>query len=123
MNKEKDEPIFHDGEQIYVDPTALPPRVYRSRWLVLLMFVCYSMSNAFNWTQYVIITDVIMKYHDVSSFDVEATSLVYMITYVIFIVPATWFLGRQVQTLQYNPMDSNLPFQSQFRAKLYRIKS
>ena len=37
-------------------------KVYRRRWLMLAIFVLVSMSNAFLWLQYSIITDIIMKY-------------------------------------------------------------
>ena len=35
------------------------------KWLILLMFVLYSASNAFQWTQLVIITNILEKYYEV----------------------------------------------------------
>lgn len=35
------------------------------RWLILFLFVMYSTSNAFQWTQLVIITNILEKYYNV----------------------------------------------------------
>ncbi len=39
---------------------------YGIRWLILFMFVMYSTSNAFQWTQLVIITNILEKYYQVN---------------------------------------------------------
>lgn len=70
--------------------------VYRERWLMLAFFVLYSASNSLQWTQYTIIADVIVKYYGVSTNAVSWTSLVYMVTYVPLIFPASWLLDKTV---------------------------
>ena len=70
-------------------------KVYSKRWLILLLFVMYSASNAFQWTQLVIISNVIEKYYDVSTFTVTWTSMIYMVTYIPLIFPACWFLQKK----------------------------
>ena len=44
-------------------PSALPAqvKVYRRRWLMLLIFVLVSTLSAFQWIQFSIITNLIMK--------------------------------------------------------------
>lgn len=69
---------------------------YPKRWLVLFLFVMYSSINAFQWTQLVIITSILEKYYDVSSLSISWTSMIYMATYIVFILPATWFLHVKV---------------------------
>ena len=70
--------------------------VYSRRWLVLAMFVLYSASNAFQWTQLVIITSILEKYYNISTLAVYWTSMIYMVLYIPLIFPASWFLERKV---------------------------
>lgn len=39
----------------------LPTKVYRRRWLMLLSFILVSMTNAFQWIQFSIITSLLIK--------------------------------------------------------------
>lgn len=66
------------------------------RWAILALFVLYSTSNAFQWTQLVIITTILESYYDVSTLQVSWTSMIYMITYIPLIFPASWFLQEKV---------------------------
>ncbi|XP_067312358.1 heme transporter FLVCR2 [Pseudorasbora parva] len=70
-------------------------RLYRRRWLILLLFSSYSLCNAFQWIQYGIINNIFMKFYSVSSFAVDWLSMVYMLTYIPFIFPVTWLLERK----------------------------
>ena len=74
---------------------------YTSRWFMLFLFVMYSTSNAFQWTQLVIITNILEKYYQVETIYVSWTSMIYMATYIPLIFPATWFLQKKVSTLQF----------------------
>ncbi|XP_026745792.1 uncharacterized MFS-type transporter C09D4.1-like [Trichoplusia ni] len=76
------------------EKTATEYQVYPIRWLVLLVFVFYSASNALQWTQYTIIQDAIVKYYNVTSNQVYWTSLIYMITFILLIFPACWLLDK-----------------------------
>ncbi|CAK1601579.1 unnamed protein product [Parnassius mnemosyne] len=78
-------------------PTKKPPTeytVYPIRWLVLFIFVLYSASNSMQWIQYSIIQDAVVKYYGVSSITVYWTSMIYMITYIPLIFPASWLLDK-----------------------------
>lgn len=70
--------------------------VYRTRWIILSLFVLYSASNSMQWTQYAIIQDIVMDYYGVSGPAVSWTSMVYMITYVPLIFPASYLLDKMV---------------------------
>lgn len=70
--------------------------VYPTRWLVLGVFVFYSASNSLQWIQYAIIQDTVVKYYNVSSSLVYWTSMVFMITYIPLIFPASWLLDKTV---------------------------
>ena len=69
--------------------------VYTKRWAMLFIFVMYSASNAFQWTELVIISNVIETYYDVSTLAVTWTSMIYMVTYIPLIFPASWFLQKK----------------------------
>ncbi|XP_054277209.1 uncharacterized MFS-type transporter C09D4.1-like isoform X2 [Macrosteles quadrilineatus] len=82
-----------------VSPAELPAqtsecRVYTRRWFILALFVVYSMSNAMQWIEYSIIANVVQKYYDVPSSYVNWTSMIYMITYIPFVFPASWLIDK-----------------------------
>ena len=72
-------------------------KVYNIRWFMLFLFVLYSMSNAFQWIQYSIIANVIMDYYGVESTIVDWLSMIFMITYIPLIFPASWYLEKKVR--------------------------
>ena len=63
--------------------------VYSKRWAILFLFMMYSASNGYMWTDLVILCNIIEKYYNVSTLTVIWTSMVYMITYIPLIFPAT----------------------------------
>lgn len=67
-------------------------KVYKKRWLILILFVVYSASNSMQWIEYSIITNIVMKYYGVSDYTVDMTSMIYMITYIPLIFPASYLL-------------------------------
>lgn len=72
-----------------------PTRLYRRRWLIVLLFSSYSLCNAYQWIQYGIISNIFMKFYSVSAFTVDWMSMVYMLTYIAFVFPVTWLLDRK----------------------------
>jgi hypothetical protein len=72
---------------------------YNRRWLMLALFVLYSSSNAFQWIQYAIINDVVVKFYNVGAEWVDWTSLIYMCVYIPLIFPATFLLQKKVSVV------------------------
>lgn len=70
--------------------------VYKTRWIVLALYSLYCTVNALQWLQYSIIADVIVEYYQVSYTAVNWTSIVYMLAYVLTILPGTWFFNKMV---------------------------
>ncbi|KAM6459664.1 choline/ethanolamine transporter FLVCR1 [Liasis olivaceus] len=70
----------------------LTPRLSKRRLVVLAVFSCYSLVNAFQWIQYSISTSVFTRYYNVSSSEIDWLSMSYMVSYVPLIFPATWLL-------------------------------
>ncbi|GMS99994.1 hypothetical protein PENTCL1PPCAC_22169, partial [Pristionchus entomophagus] len=69
-------------------------RVFSRRWAMLIMFILLSGSNGMQWTQYTIIVDHVTNFYGVTPNAVDWTSMIYMLTYILFFVPASWFLDR-----------------------------
>ncbi|TKR92355.1 hypothetical protein L596_007026 [Steinernema carpocapsae] len=69
-------------------------RVYSKRYLILLMFVCLSASNAMQWIEYSIIANIFVNFYGVSYGAIDWTSMIYMLTYTILVFPGSWFLDR-----------------------------
>lgn len=67
---------------------------YKMRWFVLAIFCSHSAINSFQWIQYSSITNIITGYYGVGNQEVNLTSLVYMITYIPFIIHASLMLER-----------------------------
>ncbi len=49
-------------EELCFSPLPIQTKVYRRRWLMLVIFLLVSMSSAFQWIQFSIINNLIMKY-------------------------------------------------------------
>lgn len=67
---------------------------YKKRFFVLAIFCAHSAINSFQWIQYSSITNVISNYYGASNLQVNLTSLIYMITYIPFIIQASLMLER-----------------------------
>lgn len=92
------------GVAVTMDSQNLPSvcvmecKLYKRRWLMLVLFVMCSMVNALQWIQYSIISDVITKFYNVSNYAVDLTSIVYMVTYIPLVFPASWVLEKMVNS-------------------------
>ena len=71
-----------------------PTHAYKMRWFVLAIFCSHSAINSFQWIQYSSITNIVTSYYGVSNLEVNFTSLIYMITYIPFIIHASLMLER-----------------------------
>ena len=69
-------------------------KVYKWRWVVLAIFVAVMSVNNAVWIAFASIADVVQCYYNTSKFWVNSASMVYMATYILFIVPSAWLLGR-----------------------------
>uniref|UniRef100_A0A6A7FVC5 Choline/ethanolamine transporter FLVCR1 n=1 Tax=Hirondellea gigas TaxID=1518452 RepID=A0A6A7FVC5_9CRUS len=76
-----------DSSQIYIE--------YKRRWFILILFIAYSMSNAFQWIEYSIIANIISKYYGVDAAFVDWCSMLYMVTYIPLIFPGSWILQKK----------------------------
>uniref|UniRef100_A0A8C2ZV70 FLVCR choline and putative heme transporter 2 n=1 Tax=Cyclopterus lumpus TaxID=8103 RepID=A0A8C2ZV70_CYCLU len=75
--------------------SASTTHLYKKRWLIVFLFSAYSLSNGYQWIHYGSISNVMMKFYDVASFDIDWLSMVFMLTYIPFIFPVTWLLHKK----------------------------
>ncbi|PIC52000.1 hypothetical protein B9Z55_002284 [Caenorhabditis nigoni] len=72
----------------------IEPKVFAKRWVILIIFMFLSGSNGAQWIQYSIIANIISEYYNVSFQAVDWTSMIYMLTYIFFFIPAAWLLDK-----------------------------
>ncbi|KYQ54727.1 Feline leukemia virus subgroup C receptor-related protein 2 [Trachymyrmex zeteki] len=84
--------IIKSNEPTNVAPLKL--KVYKKRWLMLIIYMIYSGVNTSQWIEYSIITNVVTRYYGVSSMMVDWTSMLYMALYATFIFPASYVTDK-----------------------------
>lgn len=77
--------------------TSPPKVVSKKRWLILVIYILYSAANAFQWMEYSIIGNVVMRFYQVNSTAVDWTSIIYMLIYPIIVVPVSYFIEKKVR--------------------------
>ncbi|KAM6912391.1 choline/ethanolamine transporter flvcr2a isoform 2-T2 [Xenentodon cancila] len=70
-------------------------KLYKRRWVMLFLFSIYSMSNAFMWLQYGIISNIFMRFYGVDTMAIDWLSMIYFLTYVPLIGPVMWLLDSR----------------------------
>ncbi|KAM7367944.1 hypothetical protein PAMP_014209 [Pampus punctatissimus] len=87
----------HAEDQVQLDgqEKLLPTRLYKRRWMIVLLFSSYSLCNSYQWIQYGIINNIFMKFYNVDAFTIDWMSMIYMLTYIPFIFPVTWLLDKK----------------------------
>ncbi|XP_051252090.1 feline leukemia virus subgroup C receptor-related protein 2 isoform X2 [Dicentrarchus labrax] len=73
----------------------LETKLYKRRWLMLFVFSAYSMSNAFMWLQYSIISNIFMRFYSIDSLAIDWLSMIYFLTYIPLILPVMWLLDNR----------------------------
>lgn len=67
---------------------VLDIKLYRRRYAILAVFCAGVFCNAFSFVQYSVVTDVLSRYYNVSSFAINFTGIVFTVGFVIGMVPA-----------------------------------
>ncbi|KAJ8938162.1 hypothetical protein NQ318_011927 [Aromia moschata] len=64
------------------------------RWLILIIYIIYATISTFQWVEYSIITNIVMRYYNVSASAVEWTAVVFMVMWPILVFPASFIIDR-----------------------------
>ncbi|MDD3840478.1 MAG: MFS transporter [Clostridia bacterium] len=67
-------------------------KVYPYRWVVLISFMCIFAAQNIMWITFAPITGEAAKFYGVSDLQIGLLSMVFMITYIIISVPASWVI-------------------------------
>lgn len=70
----------------------------KKRYLILGLFIALSASNSFQWIEYAIVAHAIVKFYNVSYALVDWTSVIYMLTYIAFVIPARYVAALILRT-------------------------
>ncbi|XP_074030441.1 choline/ethanolamine transporter flvcr2a isoform X2 [Leptinotarsa decemlineata] len=70
-------------------------KAFKRRWFILLVYMYYSCFASLGWIEYSIITNIVVKYYNVSTLAVDWTSIVYMTTFSLLIIPASLIMEKQ----------------------------
>uniref|UniRef100_A0A158Q7C9 Choline/ethanolamine transporter FLVCR1 n=1 Tax=Elaeophora elaphi TaxID=1147741 RepID=A0A158Q7C9_9BILA len=68
--------------------------LYKRRYYILLLFALLSASNSMQWIEYSVIAHIVVEFYSVSYVAVNWTSMIYMLTYILFVLPASWVLDK-----------------------------
>lgn len=85
-------------------------KLYKRRWLNMILFVLYTVIGGIQWLQFSIIKDVIVKYYNVSPYAVEWTTFVFMLSNSFLTLPSIYLLNKFVSILKtiYSKINSKL---------------
>ncbi|XP_025988428.1 feline leukemia virus subgroup C receptor-related protein 2 [Solenopsis invicta] len=83
--------ITKSNELSDIGPLKL--KVYKKRWLMLILYMIYAGVNS-QWIEYAIITNIVTRYYGVSSLMVDWTSMIFMAIYVVFAFPALYVIDK-----------------------------
>lgn len=96
------EPLKDTAETLIVvrTPSSQPKiKIYGKRWFILFLYILYAAINAFQWFEYSIISNVVMKYYNISARAVDWTSIIYMALYMPMVIPASYYMEKKVAIL------------------------
>lgn len=94
IHPEKEDSLHQPKEEI---------KIIFFRWIILAIFCFNVMLNTFNWIEYSIIQDVTIAFYneslpedkDSKAASVNWLSIIYMVTYLPFGIPAMFLLDRK----------------------------
>ncbi|PSN51560.1 Feline leukemia virus subgroup C receptor-related protein 2 [Blattella germanica] len=70
-------------------------KLYVRRYFILFIFACFALMNSFQWVQYSILANIVEAYYGVGSVAVDWTSMIFLVSYIILIIPAAHFLDKK----------------------------
>lgn len=75
--------------------SLMETKLYKRRWVMLFICSAFSMSNAFMWLQYGIISNIFVRFYNVKSLAIDWLSMIYFLTYIPLILPVMWLLENR----------------------------
>nr|CAI5826100.1 unnamed protein product [Callosobruchus analis] len=72
-------------------------KVYIYRWIILLLFCLCNLINFMQFLQFTIVSDVTQRYYNVDASLVDATGLIFFVTYILFFLPISYLIEKSIQ--------------------------
>ncbi|VEN43635.1 unnamed protein product [Callosobruchus maculatus] len=69
-------------------------KVHNRRWVILIIYMIYTAISCFQWTEYSIITNLVVDYYGVSASAVDWTAMCFMVAWPVFVFPASYMIER-----------------------------
>src|SRR5664279_2753433 len=69
-------------------------KVYRSRWMMLIVYMVMVAVNQLLWITFAPITGAATKYYGVSDLRIGILSMCFMIVYIVVSIPASWVIDK-----------------------------
>ncbi|MDD5017299.1 MAG: MFS transporter [Eubacteriales bacterium] len=73
---------------------SMPYRVYRSRWLILVLLIPVIVSSEIFWLTFAPIASFAQEYYHTSSLGINLFSMSYMLMYILFTMPASYVIEK-----------------------------
>ena len=93
-NHAKDELSSHSEEQNSLTAGTPNLRVYKSRWLMLLLFCLTTMLNGSTFVGLSAVVDIVAPFYKVSSVNIEWLSNMFMVIYIFVAMPSAYAMSK-----------------------------
>lgn len=70
-------------------------KLFKRRWVMLLVFCLYSMSNSYMWIQYSSISHIFLRFYHTDTLAIDSLAMMYLFTYLALILPIMWMLANR----------------------------
>lgn len=71
-------------------------KLYKRRWLIMALFMWYAITSAIHPFELTSITNIMVRYYNVSAIQVQWTAIMFSVGYVILVFPALFTLEKLV---------------------------
>ncbi|KAF5293177.1 hypothetical protein FQR65_LT11022 [Abscondita terminalis] len=70
------------------------PKLYKKRWLILIIYMTVSICVNVQWTEYIVVADVIVDYYNISYEAVNWTNLISYLFFLICSLPTSYLIEK-----------------------------
>lgn len=96
-----------NGSSNYSSINGPLPILEKKRWLIVILFAAISAMSNCIWLTFGPIADSAMAYFQVSAFEINMLSMVYLAVALVFTIPASWCLDHIGKKKKKQPFEKN----------------
>ncbi|KAF5296865.1 hypothetical protein FQA39_LY12383 [Lamprigera yunnana] len=83
-----------ENEMQMIEKEISRPKLYKRRWAMLFMFFISCPFSTVQWSQYIIVADIIRVYYNVSFEAVNWTSMIFSLLFAILVFPSSYIVDK-----------------------------